>query len=630
VEQEGRFASLRLFFSLFGDSCGKRLEKEFLVLTDRARGLSDGIRHIYEQAITLVENTAARDDFPDDLLVLQRRLYAELEYLISLEGRDSRHHFCVAIPVADRPVMLRNCVESLIEQCVSFGYGGITTGPEGKRSYPKISLFIVDDSREEKNSKEHREIAAAASAAGIKSYYIGIDEQTVFLNQLKDGEKLSGLIGEYNGRVPAHKGASISRNIAYLFIHAMLNGHGEFPFGAPNPDGEKTLFYFIDSDEEFRIRVSKKNTPADIPFVNYFFWIDRIFSSSKVEVMTGKVVGDPPVTPAVMVNTFLDDLIAFFEAASDHDVRGECPFHEGRGPGAFAADYHDMVSLFGYRGPSVPKKYACDLNGTHTLGDCFNYFSEKAIGFFHGLHPTRDQYYQHSGGFTATEPARTVYTGNYVFSPGGLRHFIPFAELGLRMAGPTLGRILKAKIGARFVSANLPLLHKRTVPGTTQEFRSGLNTANETIDLSMEFCRQFWGDVMLFSVEALASSGYPALHAGFHEIVETVQNKQRELWELYREKIAHTDDHISTMRKFLSDPRFMRNELPETRRAKERFLRFCDLAERNFGTRSRGYEMLSAQVNSGTKIKLIIDAIHLYCEDEQAWNEVLGFRCKMK
>jgi hypothetical protein len=628
VEQEGLFTGLRLFFSLFRDACAKRSEEEFLALTNAgiSRRDVDSFQAVYERAITLIEDAAANAGFRDDLLDLQRRLYTELENLLSLSGHDSRHHFCIVIPVADRPVMLRNCVESLIEQCRIFGYGGMIAGPEGEKSYSKISLFIVDDSREEKNAKAHREIADAACAAGIDSRYIGLDEQTVFMKQQLRGlfgEKLSGLIGGYNGRIHGHKGASISRNIAYLFIHAMLNGHGELPVGDFTTAGPKMLFYFLDSDEEFRIRVLKGDTAADIQFINYFFRIDRIFSSSETEVMTGKVVGDPPVTPAVMINTFLGDLIAFFEAASKHDIRGECPFHETCRPQPFTADYHDMVKLFGYQGSSVPKKYVCDLHGTHTLGDCFDHFSEKAMGFFHGRHPTRVQYYRHSGGFTKTEPARTVYTGNYVFRPNGLRHFIPFAELGLRMAGPTLGRILKSRIGDRFASANLPLLHRRTVTGRAQEFRSGIITENQTIDLSMELSRQFWGDVMLFSVETLASAGYPVSLPEFRNVVKVVNKTQSDLWSVYRQKHAETEQVLSVIKKYLSGQKYWWNNLPEMRESLKNFHYFFSQAERNFGPKSEGCERLAEQMREGTMTNRIIDAIHLYCEDERAWNEAL-------
>ena len=61
------------------------------------------------------------------------------------------------------------------------------------------------------------------------------------------------------------------------------------------------------------------------------------------------------------------------------------------------------------------------------------------------------------------------------------------------MSGPTLGRLMKADLGSRFVSANLPMLHTRTLDATGEaEFRPGVVTQADTIDLADEFERQFW------------------------------------------------------------------------------------------------------------------------------------------
>ena len=53
------------------------------------------------------------------------------------------------------------------------------------------------------------------------------------------------------------------------------------------------------------------------------------------------------------------------------------------------------------------------------------------------------------------------------------------------MAGPALGRILRKRLNHKFVSANLPLLHKRTIQsGYSNEFRSGISENMNSIDLS--------------------------------------------------------------------------------------------------------------------------------------------------
>jgi len=47
-----------------------------------------------------------------------------------------------------------------------------------------------------------------------------------------------------------------------------------------------------------------------------------------------------------------------------------------------------------------------------------------------------------------------------------------------------MGRLLKSEIGSRFVSANLPMLHRRTVENTGRcEFRPGIVSAQDAVDL---------------------------------------------------------------------------------------------------------------------------------------------------
>jgi hypothetical protein len=105
------------------------------------------------------------------------------------------------------------------------------------------------------------------------------------------------------------------------------------------------------------------------------------------------------------------------------------------------------------------------------------------------------------------------------------------------MAGPALGRILRKKLKRGFVSANLPLLHKRTIQADySNEFRSGISADKNSIDLSLEFNRQFWGDVMLFSVEKLSGLGYPDKRLGLSEITKTAYQVQDKLWNLYKQR----------------------------------------------------------------------------------------------
>jgi hypothetical protein len=612
------FRILELFFARHKDkTSASGIAEEFRssllpAFKEHSPGAFAVTRHIYEQALFLVEKDAADKGFDDALLKIQQGLYRELEGIL-LSSEAQRHYFAIVVPVADRPSMLRNFLESLIGQCRTFDYAGGTDKP-GPAVSKKVSVYIIDDSKDPSNIRKIKEIAAEINASGLSVRYVGQKEQVGILKKVPAGLRrgLSGLIGDFEGGITGHKGASVTRNISYLYLCSRMD---EFP--------ENTLLWFIDSDEEFRVKVKSRDEIKDIHFINYFYWLDRIFAESDAEVLTGKVVGDPPVTPAVMIDTFLEDVLAFLDSVSEAKPDGPCIFHSDLLSGPFSAEYHDMTGLFGYRKSDAPKQYHCSLTGQHKMRDCFAAFSGRASGFFSGLHPTRTQFYLHNRDFLRTEQARTVYTGNYVIRLNGLRHFHPFAGLGLRMAGPTLGRILRRNLRERFVSANLPLLHKRTgAEDHSHEFRSGVLREGEMLDLSGEFVRQFWGDVTLFSVEELTGKAYPE-HIDEKEIAGAVRNTEQKIWELYRHHQAEVAGKISQVKKHLEDPGRWWNLQPESEGSVRNILGFCAVVDKNFGPHSAALEKIARQKEEGSMMMKIIRAIASFQEEDRLWGEVL-------
>ena len=621
MRQSELFSNLNGFFRLFqGNPSAEAIKNKFfscLEGIDHSKGLCDSLEElktVYETTLRFFEREISSGEFAEDLLSLQRSLYRELENILSLTANDTRHHFLIVIPVADSPIKLKSCLQSLIEQCRIFQYGGFTVTAQGP-VYNKISTFVIDDSKENDNIAKIKEICSETAAAGIRTYYIGLAEQTALIEQLPAGyrEDLQGLLGESRNQVPPHKGASVSRNIAYLCMHAFS---AEFR--------EKSLIYFLDSDEEFSVTIKRGTGIADVPFINYFYWLDTIFDNQEVEILTGKVVGDPPVSPSVMVNTFLDDIVFFLLGISHTAPEEKCIFHKASPAEAFSAEYHDMVALFGYNAPLHPKEYACSLTGDHTVRDCFEYFSKKALNFFYGLHPTRTQFYHSGADHTETEKARTVYTGNYVMKTTGLRHFIPFASLKLRMAGPTLGRILRQRLQDRFVSAHLPLLHKRTSnTDGRNEFRTGIITDKNSIDLSLEFNRQFWGDIMLFSVEKLVQRGYPDNNVGLSVITDVVCDIQEKLWDLYRTRCTEITEKTGNIEDLLSLMELRGKKGSVAEHSVTNMKSFCSLVKNNFGADSVSMKKVAEQIEAGSYAKKIIDALHSFYETDTAWNELL-------
>lgn len=496
----------------------------------------------------------------------------------------ARHNFIVVVPVADRPRHLLACLASLQQQQRRFPYPG------------RITVLVADDSADSASVAAHREIVARFAAEGLPTLHFPAAEQVALVRGL--GTDLPRVLGDAPPDKFGHKGQGVMRNIAYLKVAQLLQGQTA-----------DTLVWSIDSDQEFRV-----NEPEDEGYVvDYFGGLDAIFATTDVLVATGKVVGDPPVSPAVMTSNFLDDVLAFLEQQVARDPAAPCG-HHGAAAAAGDAAYHDMADLFGFR-PAAHYAYPCPLAGPHTEADCCTHFASRVNSFFYGEHPTRVSGYVpdvNGNLFASVQPARTVYAGNYVFRPEALRYFIPFAALRLRMSGPTLGRLLKAELGPRFVSANLPMLHKRTVEsGGQSEFRPGIETQQASIDMGGEFERQFYGDVMLFSVEKLAAGGDVRRLRGtdFAGTLDALHADMLERYNARQQAILAKLDRLERLLEQFATP--------------NGFHHFAANVRRNFGAHSSGHARINDTAGWKQWRALLLDGLDHYAEDRAAWARLL-------
>lgn len=571
--------------------------------------------NIYTKAIPAIESKLWDSTPDDEAITFYQGIFREQEALIKenlKNQKDDRYKFYIVIPVADRPIHLQQCLESILTLCKHYQYGG-----ESNQQYQKITVIVADDSKKMDCIEQHRKICKQFSNNGLETEYFGITEQIEQIKKLEDSaNNFQQILGHYaidqNPADFSHKGAAITRNIAYLRLDEIAG-----------ITDEKLIFYFIDSDQEFKIKVAIENGQKDIYAINYFYHLNEIFSRDEASILTGKVVGDPPVSPAVMAGNFQNDVIDFLQQIANDAPNTSCHFHNATQTADDAA-YHDMADLFGFKKSTQPYQYSCTLSKSHNHLDCFNDFASKLNRFFDGEHPTRVTYFDYKGSLSDTIAARTIYTGNYAFKPECLKYFISFATLKLRMAGPVLGRIIKAEIGDQFVSANLPMLHKRTTDETGEsEFRPGVNRELENIDLSDEFERQFFGDVMLFTIEKLGQLGYPdqsldkrTIEAALHETEQTLHQK-------YEAKHQQIMEKLETLKSVFNDDSCWWNNHSDTTQAKTDIQRFIKNIGHNFGENSQGHTLINSETHQKKRHDEILQAIISYKNDRAVWEDIL-------
>jgi len=542
------------------------------------------------------------------LLPAYQSAWRRLETLLAKRD-DPRHHFVIVIPVADSPAQLQRCLASLLELCRAFAYGGMKNG-----YFSKVSVLLADDSHSSEIIAANQALVHAFAAKGLAIEYFGLTEQLALLDRLAALDldlDLGHIIGNAPREAFSHKGQAIMRNLAYLHLAQRTQADA------------RTLIYTLDADQQFKVNVDTAEGDGDVCAVNFFAQLDAIFSTTDADVLTGKVVGDPPVSPAVMAATFLDDVAGFLHEMAASDPAQ--PYYQNAANTSEAdAAYHDMAGLFGFENPAAAYRYRCNLPGAPSNADCFGDFARRLKCFFHGEHPTRITWYRHQPALDSVHPARTVYTGNYVFRPRALQWFIPFAPLRLRMSGPTLGRLMKAELGARFISANLPMLHTRTLGATgAAEFRPGVVTEAEHIDLTDEFERQFFGDVMLFAVERLAALGFPQRTLSNEILAATLDAVHADMAQKYCARQVEIVAKLAALTALLNEPA-QGWQQPEQAGALTHFRLFLDNMQRNFGVDAPGHARIASNANWQSWRQRQLAALTRFHADRRVWNQALA------
>lgn len=571
----------------------------------------DGLIDLYEQCYPVLEKAmwSAESDFAT-LLASYQALFREQEALIQQRGGDDRHHFILSIPVADRPPHLHACLESIYQVCTLFNYGGQTAGV-----WDKIKVVVAEDSRDENNIRRHRELVAAYRGKGLQVLHFGLEEQYERLHALpaEKRERLGHLLTTQPKEKFYRKGQAANRNLSYLKFLQLTD------------DKDRTLYYLVDSDQHFCVNRKTESGEEVAYALNYFHTIDRIFRTTDTRMLTGKLVGDPPVSPSVMAANFLDDVTAFFTRLATLAGDEACQFHGGQGPLAGDAAYHDLAGLFGFNNQPATFPYQCRLSGEHDHDACLADFARQLNAFFFGEHLTRKTWFSYGDGFTQLNPARTVYPGNYIVNYAGLKYIIPFGHLRLRMSGPTAGRLIAAEIKGRFASFNMPNLHRRTTEaGLDDDFRPGveLDEEQQTVDLADEFERQFFGDLMLFSTEELVKQMDVTRPFPQEAIEKAIAGKEDELLALYRQKHEAIVARNRQLRDLVFNAGHWWLRSPALATALRQVQAFIDNIERNFGEHSPAWGQIQSAEHRANRKRQIVEALMNYRAERDAWDSL--------
>jgi hypothetical protein len=305
------------------------------------------------------------------------------------------------------------------------------------------------------------------------------------------------------------------------------------------------------------------------------------------------------------------------------DGQQDCQFHQPPDAPTQDAAYHDMAKLFGFEQPVKAYPYRCPMTQQHNNLDCLKGFSAKLNAFFYGEHLTRKTSFQYQANFTDLTPARTIYPGNYIVNYDGLKFIIPFGDLRLRMSGPTAGRLIQAEIRQRFASINLPMLHTRHLQGDAEnEFRPGVEQADGNVNLADEFERQFFGDLMLFSVAKLTSqNGFRGVF-NQDDLSKVLDETERQLLTLYEENHQHVQKRNAQLKRLVNNKQQWWHNHPQAAPALRNIQHFIQNVDINFGKDSAAYQQIQNQQHRGKRKQQIAQALLHYRQSRNAWDQL--------
>jgi hypothetical protein len=143
-----------------------------------------------------------------------------------------------------------------------------------------------------------------------------------------------------------------------------------------------------------------------------------------------------------------------------------------------------------------------------------------------------------------------------------------------------------------------------------------------SIDLSNEFERQFFGDLMLFSTEELVKRTDVNQPFALEAIEATIARKEAELLELYRQK----HEAIAARNRQLDELVFKAGHWwlhsPELAEALRQVRAFIDNIERNFGEHAPAWQQIQSAEHRAQRKRQIVEALMNYRAERDAWDSL--------
>jgi len=174
-----------------------------------------------------------------------------------------------------------------------------------------------------------------------------------------------------------------------------------------------------------------------------------------------------------------------------------------------------------------------------------------------------------------------------------------------------------------------PACNRRTTEaGLDDDFRPGveLDEAQQSVDLSDEFERQFFGDLMLFSTEELVKRADVKRPFAQDAIEAVIARKEPELLALYRQKHEAIVAKNRQLHDLVFDAGHWWLRAPESALALRQVQAFIDNIARNFGEHAPAWGKIQSAEHRARRKRQIVEALMNYRAERDAWDRLLAIK----
>ena len=450
------------------------------------------MENITKRDLARAEIEVCESYFEKSALKNLQMMYKTSEYLFT-----NLKPINIVVPIADRWKHLNNFLKSVEKEIDAYGF-----------PHSLISVNIVNDSRED----------VSLDNKNLYSYNINvrnITDQIEFLLDSYSEKLLRKVYGSFIKEIPKDtnscrekKGSGSTMNVARLIMNKTV-------------DANKSIIWFIDSDEEFSLLTKKDNKFEIIenPFSS-FHTIQDIFEYYNADIVTGKITWDPAFSAPQMIKTQLIDII--------NNTKENPPikdyFHKNRAyndMNLFSQEWINEYYNTGY--PLLPIEDQWKTNNDPAYSILLWHHISRPI-----CYSNPDKILKNWMVDRETELWNIIRPGNVAGNKKLLMYPSMFVETNIRLHGPILGELI-TKMGEKIHITNLPLYHRRIadIEDIKNWYRWWTNHQEELIDISNLRMKQIEWDIISKYLQE-TSNVYSIERALF----EDIKNKIIQMYEL--------------------------------------------------------------------------------------------------